>query len=361
MAANDVPVVKPLEGTTTIDDKLSFEPERLSYESAVAIAADIAEKIACLVQGKNVVIAGTDLLADLSNLKASYLILDDLARAFTGLITHATDTASRLVPKKSAVTTATKANIKAIAPAAILAPGAIAATANLALGLVSLFRQDVAYTGRPTHVDDLAFEIALAAKIREKSANSVYVPAFLSLSARPGSAEIQSKLAAVQDARAQVWSAVAPLVSTVVVVEAKLADAVAKKDQPSIDSLTDELTTLRRGLEPLTTPLDRADRRLSDLMMQWNSIDPATGMTMLGKLLRAEGVASLAEVFVHAQVVSSGGFYKTKRNLLRTLFSGDGLSIQGGAVARWAVLSADGAVQVGGVLTKVIVNSYFDG
>ena len=53
--------------------------------------------------------------------------------------------------------------------------------------------------------------------------------------------------------------------------------------------------------------------------------------------------------YLHALVVASGGFNRTSRSLLRTIFSGDGLSFLGGATARWALLKENGSVAKGGI------------
>ena len=346
MANTDLPAAKPLDGTTTVDDKMRFEPERLSYDSAVLVAGKVADRSAEFTFEKAVVIAGTDLLVDLSNLRACLVIVDDLAQAYEGLTSHAERTTNRfsaMLPAKLA--------LESVSVAADPAAAAVTATANLALGLVSLFRQDVTYNGRSTQVDDLAFQISLASEIKRNGAEQVFVPGLLVLSSRPGSTQIERELARVQQARAAVWNLIGPLVSGLVLLERQLAEAVSNKDQQNVDNLTAQLTNYRREMEPLTAPLDRADRRLSDLMTQWNSVDATTGMTTLGRLLRAEAVSARAQVYVHAQVVSSGGYYKTWRNLFRTLFSGDGLSFSGGVVVRWAVLSAEGDIQRGGVLS----------
>jgi hypothetical protein len=68
-------------------------------------------------------------------------------------------------------------------------------------------------------------------------------------------------------------------------------------------------------------------------------------------MLRAEqlSITLKGAVYLHAAVVSSGGHNRVSRSLLRILFFGDGLSSMGGAVARWALLEADGAVTTGGI------------
>jgi len=53
-----IPAVQPLAGQTTADDKMVFEPERLSYESARQIAAIIAVELQGRDKAQRIVIAG---------------------------------------------------------------------------------------------------------------------------------------------------------------------------------------------------------------------------------------------------------------------------------------------------------------
>src|SRR5674476_764124 len=76
---------KPLDGATTADDKVVFEAQRLSYEAAHNIAEKIARRISERTKGREVVIAGTQLLADFSNLVAIKAMLEELAQDYDAL------------------------------------------------------------------------------------------------------------------------------------------------------------------------------------------------------------------------------------------------------------------------------------
>jgi hypothetical protein len=93
---------------------------------------------------------------------------------------------------------------------------------------------------------------------------------------------------------------------------------------------------------------------LSDLQTQWNQTDAASGMTVLARLLRAEAIRKLDPLYLHAAIVTSGGYNRITHNLFRTLFVGDGLSFTGGTVARWALLEDDGTVKLGGIASAQI-------
>src|SRR4051812_41722487 len=78
-----------LDGTTTMDDKLKFEPERLSYEAAVRLARQIADDVCTRIprttNGKPdhpVVVASSGYLADLANRSWSEAVLDGLKQDY---------------------------------------------------------------------------------------------------------------------------------------------------------------------------------------------------------------------------------------------------------------------------------------
>jgi hypothetical protein len=149
---------------------------------------------------------------------------------------------------------------------------------------------------------------------------------------------------------------VGPLVSALVRLDLDLSKAEkAKKhdkNQEEVNNLTQRLATTRQILDPVTEPLGRMDQQLADLLASWDKADEATGLTILARWLRAESIQALDDsIFLHAQVVSSGGHNRTSRSLLRMIFFGDGECFMGGATVRWAQLEKDGAVTNGGILS----------
>jgi hypothetical protein len=341
--------VTPLQGKTTIDDKMFFDPERLSYESAAKIAKRIGKAVANSVNNKAVVIAGVRLLADFANLQAVYVLLDNLRRDYESL-GELVRSIERKPEKRAAVESLATETVAAAAGtvSGIVSPATAAVSA--ALGLVSLFREDVEYHGKKTVVDSLGFEIALAAEIKNLGATHVYVPDLVVLSALDSKASsLQTKLIQVQQAKAATWNAVGPLMTELVRLEGELDEAVKKEDQTAVERLSVQVSNMRRNLAPVSDPLTRLDQRLSDFENKMNQVEPSSGLQELARLLRAETLEHRAPVFLHATVVSTGGYYRVTRNLFRTLFVGDGLSFAGGAIARWALLESDGAVASGGI------------
>jgi hypothetical protein len=342
----------PLEGKTSIDDKMFFDPERLSYESA----SNIAWKVACAIKEKTkdkvVVVAGTRLLADFANLQAIYSLLDSLGRAYESIGVQAESLVRPVASKESeiideafvseGVDTVVKATASTVAPVTTLVGAAI--------GLASLFRQDVDYHGQKTLVDALAFEIALGAMIRRQGAATVYVPDLSVLPAlETEKSLLQMRLNQVLQAKAKAWAAVGPMISELVRLEGAVDEAARTKKQGDLDRLSLEVSNMRRDLAPIADPLGRLDQQFSDLQNQLKQVEPTTGLIELARLLRAEWLRIHNPVYLHATVVSGGGYYRVTRNLFRTLFMGDGLSFAGGATVRWALLKEDGSVDSGAI------------
>jgi hypothetical protein len=353
------PSVTAPQGKTTIDDKMFFDPERLSYESAATIAERIAREIEASVRSETVVIAGTRLLADFSNLQASYVLLDSLRRDYESIGERAQSLVGQKAPQEEGLESFVSKSVGVVAGtvAAVISPATAAVGA--ALGLVSLFRQDVDYHGEKTLVDALAFEIALAAEVKIVGATNVYVPDLVVLAALDSEKSLlQFRLNQVQRAKAAAWARVAPLISQLVRIEGELDEAAKNKVQSRVDRLSVEVSNMRRDLAPVSDPLSGLDQRLSDFENQLNQIEPTSGLLALARLLRAEALQFRKPIYLHATVVSSGGYYRVTRNLFRTLFWGDGLSFAGGAIARWALLKNDGAIASGGITVETFMGKF---
>jgi hypothetical protein len=161
-------------------------------------------------------------------------------------------------------------------------------------------------------------------------------------------------LAATETAKAAAWATIAPLVAQLISAEAELDQATqaATKEPALIARLTAEVATLRRDTEPLVAPLGRADQRFDDLQTQWCRIDSTSELSVMARLLRAEAIHALQPTYLHCAIVATGGQQRISRSLFRTIFTGDGLSFTGGAIARWALLAPNGAVQAGGIASS---------
>jgi hypothetical protein len=363
MSNPTMPQMKPLDGSTSIDDKMRFGPLRLSYASARTLAKRIAEEVVDRLAGRPVVIANGSILADLSNLQAAYVMLAGLEREYQAIVKLASpvphvdrqlDRAARDALPRTAATIGTAALVAGTAAVANFST--VGAVLSGALGVISLFRQDVEFRGTETAVDTLAFEIATGSALKDIGTKghrdlTVVVPDLMVLppvDESPGS--LHAHMAAVEAAKASAWSAAAPLVAQLASLEAQLDLASKHKDEAQTSALSAEIAATRRRLDPIAVPLERADQRYSDLQVQWTRTDAQP--PPLTRMLRAEALRALRPVYLHCAVIASGGHHRITRSLVRTMFTGDGLSFSGGTIARWTLLSADGGIEVGGIFEE---------
>lgn len=354
MPDNTPTQVTPLEGKTSIDDKMFFEPSRLSYQSVDHIAQRITTEVQEAAQNRTVVITGTSLLTDFNNLQAVYLMLESLERDYKALAGHAEVITKWPTPLQHEESNSSKLQSDVTSPATLIS-GAnlnpVTTLLNTALGLASLFREDVDYRGLNTVIDPLTFELALAAKLKAGGANEVFVPDLMVVSlAEATTGSLRDRLKLVQTAKARAWAALGPRIAELILLEAKLDQASLCNDQKLFDKLTAQVSDMRRDLQPVSEHLSRSDQSLAELQNQWNQVSESSGMSQLVRLLRAEAICAMKPLFLHAHVVSSGGHHRLSRNLFRMLFLGDGLSFDGGAIARWALLENSGSVAKGGML-----------
>lgn len=343
--------IKPLDGKTTVDDKVVFEPQRLSYDAARVIAEKIARRISARTRDKLVVIAGTQLLADFSNLVATKAVLEELANEYDALA-EATHASTPVLPAKVRSHRFRSTELLNLNLAAPL--GAVTAGVQGALALLSLFRQDVDYKGVPVSIDTLGFELELAARIRMHKASEVIVPDFALLAApEKGAGALRTLVEKVKEARAKVILA-----------------AVSKIPQPKHDDIAEDVIEKKSGshvvdlndlpspeprsnLEMVREVFDQIDQHFTDLQTQLAKGDAdGSGLTMLARLYRAEALNARSPMLVHVRVLLAGGSNRIERSLFRTLFSGDGLSATGGAVVSWAILSERGAIEDGGMFAE---------
>jgi hypothetical protein len=355
--ANDKPTITPLDGKTTVDDKVRFEPECLSYQSANFVAERIAQRVREDLKGRPVVIVDTSAVTDIANLEASFFELRQLVDDYEALAERAVQlhrvrseasldkddtrrTKVEQVPDSGVLLENFIAPIPAIT--------AITTVLSAGIGLASLFRQDVELHGTETSVDSLTFKIALAEQLRVTT--SVYIAElYLPTSRALAKSDLRSQMEKVRAARAKIWGIVSPMISIIVRLDTQLDRAAKNKDQKKLDEVSALINALRRDLQPVTDSLKEIDNRLAALEKLWAQVDSGTGLTVLARMLRAEALRSFGAPLLHAAIVASGGNTRTIRNLWRTLWSGDGVSFSGGAVARWALLDANGVFIKGGI------------
>jgi hypothetical protein len=369
-----------LEGKTTVDDKMVFEPQRLSYEAARSIAEKIARRISGRTRDRHVVIAGTQLLADLSNVVATKSVLEELAGEYDSLA-RAVSTSTSVVPLGHYYSRGRQTEYVQLAVPSF---DTISAGVKGAFTLLSLFRQDVDYTGVPVSIDTLGFEIELAARIRMHKAKEVLIPDVAVLhvvdvgasamrasiervkSARSACISAMSEKAAKEPKASKPWRPFEHLLTRNDLevqhregderggdAEQGMIEHGIVEPLPERPDLTEIVPPPAPRLDVVLDVLAQIDQRYNDLESSLAKMDPGgTGLTVLARLLRAESLSARAPMLVHARVLTAGGSNRVSRSLFRTMFTGDGLSSCGGAVVSWAILSEHGAVEDGGIFTE---------
>ena len=358
-----------LEGKTTVDDKMVFEPQRLSYEASRAIAEKIARRISERTKDRLVVIAGMQLLADFGNVVAIRSMLEEIAGEYDGL-TKAVQASTYLVPH-APVTTRSRSDY---AQLAVPSFDTLSAGVKSALSLLSLFRQDVDYRGVPLSIDTLAFEVELAARLRMHKARHVLVPDFtMFTTSDTGASALRTlfeRVKAARNASIQVIAAKAPKrvrgAGTLNLREALAAKRAEREvidlehvdlergDQAHADQQHEQSTEAPApNFDAIVEIFGEIDRRFGDLESQLaKSETDAGGRTLSSRLHRAEKILAQSPLLVHTRVLLAGGSNRIARSFFRSMFTGDGLSFTGGAVVSWAVLSEHGAIEDGGVITE---------
>jgi hypothetical protein len=293
----------------------------LSYEAASHVAATIAIEVESAIKDRYVVVAGTELLADLANLVATRVTLEGIASDYRALAAHATVAAKThaSIAAASGAETMPGSNLVegAIPIAAAIASSlseavpplaAAAAAVQAGIGLVSLFRQNVNVHGVAVGVDALAFEIEMAAQLHRRGAARVYVSELLVFEVpRNDTKSLRGAIRHAQEARAKTWSELAPLVSHLANLEAAFDAAVAEGSQERVDLTIATIRDLRRMIDPIVAPLSKVDQRLDQLQAQFAASDSqSNGLTLLARLFRAESLKARDPLFVYVRVVASG-------------------------------------------------------
>jgi hypothetical protein len=362
-----VPAVTPLEGKTTLDDKMAFEPERLAYVStraaAIKVALRVLEKLP-QAQGNNpartVAITGGPLMADLNNLSAMLVLINQIKKQYDTCAAIAKALAVPSVPPPpldaegdegfESVKSIAKSVAKSIASAGF-PPVASAATA--VIGLLSFFRSDVEYKGATAKVDQLALRILIADKLKCRC-TEVIIDELVRVdsSQAGGNASLLDALETLEQARDQAWTLLSPHLATLADAQAKLESASrAPNNMAGAQKAAETVSVIRKRIGVASDALERADAQFEHVRSELEKADDG-GTMMLAKLLRAELIRDVNPYYLHVSVVSSGGHHRVTRTLWRTLFWGDGLSAMGGVVVRWALLEPTGSFMCGGVVDE---------
>ncbi len=373
--------VTPLEGTTTIDDKLQIESEMMAYEAVDRIAREVADRV----------------LGETGDGEGTIVIHDEATVAALRLYeVFLTQTAILL----EAYASTKKAHDQATAPdftSNMFLTEGVSAFARSAFDLLALFRQNTEYKGRAVTINEDALAAKVAGYLVEPPHRATVAGAsvpkltvvcprlLLRRAATAGSAAANSNIVTqlkslyTERNAAVAWIAdsekkLAPLRKAKLDADAEVANLsqVLKNLELEIPSLkgqalADKVRDLNDKTKEKKAAVAKANEKTSDLLIleakdgpirdQYRAInalfdqlvaslvktDEKTGLSPLGLLTRAAEVVALLDDLTVARSrfvlftksVSAGGSYRIRRNLWTTVFTGDLLSYSGGAIVSY--------------------------
>lgn len=309
--------ITPLDGTVSLDDRVSMESQVLAYRASARIAAAIAtETKACC---SRVVLLNELLAVDIRNSFGIRAELSVLEKAYRSL-----------VPEKSTVA-------RDLSAAAAVAP---------AVELLGLFREDTQLSGRKFDITERALHASLAGALVALEV-AVSMPALMSTvggSASPPptppwdrAAEL---FAPVLKARRDAMESLRPQLRRLAELDEELggAEGASKRDKDRISATRGQIAQIQGQLRPALLLLEKTDAQFVQLQTSLGKVDEKSGLSGYARFVRAlEILADSEAAFLFAAVVAAGGTYRVSRNLWRTLFFRAGWSFSGGCIA-WYVL-----------------------
>jgi hypothetical protein len=295
------PAVTPLQGTLSVDDKVSIECETLAYDALRKIAASIVETVASRAKGSRVVLLDPDARAALLAYRACSAQLDAIESAY-GEVAPA---AGGAPPRRSI----------GLAPAA----AGVGAALRSVLDVAALLRADVEIKGKEFQADQGAFAAELCGQLLSKSI-AVAMPDVL-LPPVPTGEGLSTRLAALHHARSDAIRRVAAL-----------SDAERTRAETHLTDVAKVHAALEQAL---STP------------------DAQAKVALLAVVLRGEALADAIEtgasVALLVRVLRVAGSNRVRRRLW-----GAKLDQSGGAIATYALVKSDGAPLAAGVLSERI-------
>ena len=332
--------VESLEGKTSIDDRMTFEVVALAHQAAGDAANEIARRVAAAVQGSMsddreqpapVIVYLNDELAAALDTRRAFLAQADLLQQSY---------------KEAQMIGQAGLDYLQSSPTVTARSFAATASAAVAVGseLIGLLRQDTSYYGRAVEVRNHVLGAELGRAIHEIGGMGLLWPG---LSPSHHSLETRSKPASFLDGLRRAARARHAATRIVLELGAKAQD---------LDPKDSRLSQVRRILDHAHVLLDSAEAINEDLSQALYSPDergntPAHWLQLAFDTV--DDLASLAKASVpvyllRCWVESGGGSYRTKRNLLRSIFTSDGLSYSGGVVVCYALTDTEGQLLASG-------------
>lgn len=302
--AAQVSEVKPLDGKTTVDDKVAIESLTLAYASIESIACEISRVVNARNPSRVVIHNGSG-VGSLLQYESFLAQTEVIRQAFLNAVPPAD------LPSKEAVALA------AVIPA-------VTGTVKAVIDLISLFRTDVDIKGKDFIIDDTALVASVAHKLQSKGKIAVFYPLIQPLNFSSAGSKTLEKLTELSEEERKAEQAV--------------ATALASGPGDSGADAARNLEVKQRF---------EAAQALFQAFRDWLvKADPMTGVVPLTAIIQSEFLVSqLGEggYVLYLKAVKAGGSSQTKRNLF-TLFTGPRLSFSGGSIVTYLLFSRSGAI-----------------
>lgn len=330
---NSSAIVPTNPGTAAADGRLAFDVEIGSYAELDRVCQRISEEIAPLlnIEGgvhvfylDNALREALDLRplveTQLRNLQESYRGVADAARQ--GLAGYG----------QPADLPAPRVRLMEVFPALAAAPAVI----DSAVDLLGMLREDVRYTGRPATISPPAFALALARHIQKHNRVRFHYPTlFLPLGA--GDPKVLQELIRGMDT---------------VIEQRKLASTqIERLAARLIPGKSDDASfaDAKSALDAARDAFQAAEAVREDYQANMTKADEQTGLSRVQLLERSGYVGRIVTespqscYFLFAQVVASGGAYRTTSGLVAGL-TGHKLRHSAGVVVTFAMFLRDGTL-----------------
>jgi hypothetical protein len=331
-------------GTTTIDDKLTFEVELECYQQLHEVTKAVAEAINEHLEPEStephVFFLDEALRKGLGLRDTVDLQLTNLAKAYK--TSRQTAEAARAPAARASLDSADveKATTETVGPATV------AAGFNAAASILNSLMSDTRYSGRQVVVPEQALALALAHCWEGTKVVFHYPTLFSHTSSRDHSAmqRFIQRFNTVTEARSKAAAALARLLAEV--------SGVASTS-PAFSLAKARLDTARDQFQSAEAVFDELNARLSEP-------DEKTGLSHFELIQRAAFMQSVSgggseerpvrTFLVFAQVISAGGAFRVESNFFTRLWGSDGLRHAGGCVVAFAFFDLAGRLLASNVM-----------
>ncbi len=342
------------EQKSELDSNLSFDVQKLAFETVGNIGAQIRTKIEPLLvrdSSKKVQLIYLDRMLrgglDLLSATASQLV--NLTAAFQNAGQIATDGLTefhKARPRPSDILNTDEAVIADAQAAAPGPPNFSLSGPQSALNILGLLATESHFFGRAVTIPEEPFLLELSAQLRQLPNVTIFHPALFTPWSKRAAftlpASIETAFDSVMAARNQALRPVKRL----------MAEAAAlKPDDPLY-------LEVRFASDQAREQYESADSLLRELNTRLSQKDDSAGATGMQMLVRAASIVDIFETsgtvtyLLLARMEAAGGAYRVVRSLSRLIFGGDGVDYAAGVIASFGLFNLQGQLLESGIVTE---------